>query len=351
MRTTKARTQASLVAASLTFLVPLSATAQAPQGEGDKVTAQALFDAARKLVAEGNLAEACPKFADSQRLDPSPSTLLNLASCWEKLGHTAAAWATYKEAESAASAAKRQDYVAVAQRHADALAPKLSRLTITVATPIAGMSLTRDGVEVAQAQWGVPIPVDRGQHQLEATAPGFKGWAAKVDVAQEAAQVSVTVPPLEALPAGEQNPVAPSPPTATSPPAAPAAAASPPETRPAGSPLRTIGLFVAGAGVVGLGVSGALALVANGKNQDSLRYCSSNDPSRCFDQRGVSLRNDALTLGDAATVAFVIGAVALAGGAVVWLTAPRPAEARADSAVHVALGVRPGGALVEGTWP
>ena len=44
MRTTKARTLVSLVAAWMALLAPSSATAQAPQGPGDKVTAQALFD-------------------------------------------------------------------------------------------------------------------------------------------------------------------------------------------------------------------------------------------------------------------------------------------------------------------
>ena len=352
MRTTNACTQLSLVAAAMALLAPTSATAQAPQGQGDKVTAQALFDTARKLVAEGNLAEACPKFADSQRLDPSASTLLNLASCWEKLGRTATAWATYKEAESAANAVKRDEYVTVAQRHAEALAPKLSRLTITVTQPIAGMSLTRDGEHVAAAQWGVPIPVDRGQHTVEASAPGFKRWAAHVDVAQEAAQVGVTVPPLEALPA-EPIPPAPAASSTSNPLPAPNAAtqASPEPPPSVASPQRTVGLVVAGAGVVGLGVSGALALVANGKNQDSKKYCFQSDQTRCFDPQGVSLRNDALTLGDGATVAFAIGAAAVATGAVIWLTARRPSEARADAAVHLALGARPGGAFLEGTWP
>src|SRR5208283_1046759 len=82
-----------------------SSRAQSPTTGGDKVASQALFEDARKLLVEGKYAEACPKFADSQRLDPSPSTLLNLANCWERSGKAATAWATYREAESAAHAA------------------------------------------------------------------------------------------------------------------------------------------------------------------------------------------------------------------------------------------------------
>src|SRR5271169_4663698 len=113
-----------------------------------QVTAEALFEDARKLMVDGKYTEACPKFADSQRLDPSTATLLNLASCWEKSGHTASAWATYREAASEASASGRKDYLETAQRRADGLAPKLSHLTLNVSLPVADLRLQRDGVVV-----------------------------------------------------------------------------------------------------------------------------------------------------------------------------------------------------------
>src|SRR5258708_15065155 len=155
MRSTKAATGAALapVAVALALSLSVSAYGQSPAPAGDKIAAEALFEDGRTLAGAGKFAEACPKFADSQRLDPSPSTLLNLANCWEKLGRSATAWATYKEAESTASAVKRQDYMATAQRHAEALAPRLSRLTIHVQQPIASMRLLRDGVLVGSAQW------------------------------------------------------------------------------------------------------------------------------------------------------------------------------------------------------
>jgi hypothetical protein len=179
-------------AALLVSIAP--ARAQAPPPATNKVAAEALFEDGRRLVAAGSFAEACPKFADSQRLDPSPGTLLNLASCYEKLGRSATAWATYREAASAANAAGRGEYLATAQRHAEALAPTLARVTVTVAEPMEGLQVLRDGVRVERAEWGAPIPIDPGTHSIEASAAGHKGWTSAFEVPKDGAQVSVSVP-------------------------------------------------------------------------------------------------------------------------------------------------------------
>jgi serine/threonine-protein kinase len=318
--------------------VPRAAHGQGPPTAGNKVAAEALFEDARTLVSAGKYAEACPKFADSQRLDPSPSTLLNLASCWEKLGRTATAWATYREAESAASAAHRPEYVTAAQRHAEALAPRLARLILSVQQPVAGLQLTEDGAAVAASEWGTAIPIDPGVHTLEATAPGYKPWSGKVEVEREGAQMTVPVPGLEALPP-EAPPAPPSLPVsvpAEAPPPPPAASAP-----PAGGGQRVMAAVVGGAGILGLGVSGVLALVANSEKNDSLKYCPGN-PNVCT-QTGVDKRDDALRLGDGATVALAIGAAALAGGVVLWVTAP---SGRATVGVVPSLG----GAIVRGRF-
>src|SRR5262245_43999718 len=121
--------------AALTLVAALIAVPSA-QAQSNKVAAEALFEEGRRLMSEGKIADACPKFADSQSLDASPGTLLNLASCYEKLGMTASAWGTYREAASLAAASGRTDLVAVGQKHAESLGPKLSRLSIVVTNPI-----------------------------------------------------------------------------------------------------------------------------------------------------------------------------------------------------------------------
>ena len=52
----------------------------------EKAVATALFKEARELMDRGEIAAACDKFAESQRLEPAGGTLLNLAVCNEKRG-------------------------------------------------------------------------------------------------------------------------------------------------------------------------------------------------------------------------------------------------------------------------
>jgi hypothetical protein len=324
-------------------------------------------------VAQGRYAEACPKFADSQALDASPSTLLNLASCYEKLGRKATAWATYKEAASAASAANRADYVATAQRHADALAQKLSRVTVTAAAPADGMEVKLDGAPVRRSEWGVAVPIDAGAHTLDAAAPGKKPWSQAFDVKDDASTQSLTVPPLEDAPpaaasAGpsSQGSAGGSPASAMGGPGgSPPAAGGAPGADTSGSDgstQRIIGIVVGGAGVVSLGVGAFFAASAKSQYNDSLQSCSSVDKNVC-NETGVAKRNDARTAGNVATVLVGAGAAALVAGGILFFTAPHRREAQAARAARFevvpAIGRVPegsgrgetiAGAVVRGLW-
>src|SRR5688572_14112375 len=65
----------------------------------DPAAAEALYRAGRDAAKKGDWDSACAKFAESQRLDPAPGTLLNLADCEERRGLIASAWTHYVEAE------------------------------------------------------------------------------------------------------------------------------------------------------------------------------------------------------------------------------------------------------------
>ncbi len=68
-------------------------------------------------------------------------------------------------------------------------------------------------------------------------------------------------------------------------------------------------------------------------------------PNTCPTQGGVDLWNDASTLGNVSTIGLIVGGVALAGGAVLWFTAPR-----SGSAVSAQVGAGLGDIQVRGSW-
>ncbi len=314
--------------------------ARAQTSSTAKVAAETLFEEGRRLMGEGKAAEACPKFAESQRLDPSPGTLLNLASCYEKIDRPATAWATYREGASVASATGRQDLLATAQRHADALFPTLPRVTLNVASPIDGMTVALDGVAVGHAEWGVAVPVDPGEHTVEAKAPGFTPWSTKATIAKEAQTTSISVPALE------RAPEAPSPAGPAGAAAAPPPAMSPaPDAGSPGNGQRIAGIVVGAAGIAGIGVGVGFAVNAKSTYNSSLAACEPNAPNLCT-PAGVNQRNDALNSGNIATVALAIGAVAVVGGVVLWLTAPHATKREVSLAVLPTLG----GAALRGEW-
>ena len=338
-----------LLAAGITASVAAGADAAAQTPSNSTVTAEALFEEARSLVAAGKFTEACPKFADSERLGPSVATLLNLANCWEKAGHSATAWATYREAASAANAAGRKDYLATAQRRADGLASKLARLTITVAQPAPGQQVKRDGIPVDSAEWNLGIPVDTGPHTVDASAPGRKSWSITVDVAQDGAQSTVGIPPLEEAPAD----AAPAPTAPVAPEAASSAVTSAPPSEPVtassgGGTQRVVGAIVAGVGVVGLGVGGIFALGAKSKYNDSLKNCEGPaNPDLCS-AAGISQRDDARSAGNVATVFVGVGAAALVAGGIIFFTAPRSTSGSSAATLQVIPTL--GGVVARGAW-
>ncbi|MBI5537413.1 MAG: hypothetical protein HY898_32115 [Deltaproteobacteria bacterium] len=359
--------RATGVAALIALLsASVSVLADAP---ADRAAARALFDQARKLVTEKKYSEACPKFEESQRLDPGIGTQFNLADCYEQVGRTATAWSMFLDVASQAKLAGQKDREKMARERANALESKLSKLSVQVSGETSGMEVKRDGSVIGKVLWGTPVPVDPGVHTIEAIAPGKKKWATTVQVAPGAGETKVTVPALEAegsapppvasvpAPAASSAPAVvppPPPPTATSKPTATAPPPPPPppaatsEGKP-GSTQRTVGLVVGGVGLVGLGVAGIFTLGAKGKLNDAKEFCSTN--TECFDQRGVDLRKDAVNQANFATLIGGVGALALVGGAVLYLTAPSgtPAQTTARSSAPT-LAVGPTGFVLKGVW-
>jgi len=301
--------------ATLVFTFAAIVLRSAPALAGpDEAAAEALFVEGKKLAAEGKLAEACPKFAESNRLDRGAGTLIHLADCYEKNHQTASAWATFKDAASAAQALGRSDWQKLATQRAAILEPKLSKLTVKVQDPADRIEVTRDGSSMSPASWGTPLPVDVGHHVVQAWAPNRKPFKASVNVTKDGDRVEILVPKLEDGPGGP-------PPTGV---ATPGTKETPPQPvvhrGDEGSSQKTIGFVVGGIGIAGLAVGAVTGLLAIGKNSDSKNACP-NDGA-CNNPDAIDANDGAKTFGTVSTIGFIAGGACLAAGAILIFTAP-----------------------------
>src|SRR4051812_31669550 len=188
----------SLAACAIGSLLASHARAEASASQ--KAAAEALFDDGVKAMKSGHFAEACPKLEESERIDPGIGTLLYLGECYEKTGRTASAWATFREAASAAQAQGETERTRVASSRADRLQPGLSKLTIRVApetAQLASLRITRDNAVLVNALFGVAIPVDPGKYHIVATAEGFQNFETELEVGPNGDSKALEIPTLK----------------------------------------------------------------------------------------------------------------------------------------------------------
>jgi hypothetical protein len=249
-----AQTNAHFFSALIALTVVLAAGVTRAQSITEVSLAETLYRQARELSAAGDFAQACPKFAESYRLDPATGTLLNLASCHESQGKFATAWLEFSEARSQARRDRRQSRIKYAEEHLALLEPKLSRLTLSMQAGADDptLELRLDGVLVGTAALGVATPVDPGTHVIEAKAAGKRPWSARVEIGSVADHQTVTIPVLEAEPAAPPPPPIPSAPPDRSVP-------SPPPLRevPTERPVPTA-VYVAGGATLVLAIAASV---------------------------------------------------------------------------------------------
>lgn len=346
--------------ALIAALFAASAPARADVPATDKAAAEALFDHAKSLMKEGRYPEACLKFQESQRIDPGIGTMLYLADCFEKNGQAASAWAGFLEAAAAAKAAGQAEREKKARDRAAALEPRLTRLSITVVPggEVPGLEVKRDGRPVSKALWGTPVPLDPGEHVVEATAPGKKPWSqtVKLDPASLIA-TSVVIPTLEAAP--KAAPVVVESPRVDGPkgvalrvdpvkPATPRVKSGPiVTTRDKMSPLRIVGHSFFGVGLASAAVGGLLGMVTLLKKSDAADNCHANGVCGAS---GADAMNTAISLSRGANVTLIAGAVSFTTGLVIMLaTNPVGADTQVVR-VGPLVGSGSGGVVVGGAF-
>jgi hypothetical protein len=300
--------------------------ASADPSVADKTTATQLFKEGRALLDQGHIAPACRKLEESQRLDPGGGTLLNLAICHEREGRTATAWVEFTDALGIAKKDDRAARVEFARAHLVQLEPVLSRIVVDVsnAADLPDLEIKRDGSVLAPPAWGSAIPIDPGDHVIEATAPGKQTWRQSVVIGPKGDSKTVTIPSLDDAPARD---------TAASAPAPPAGPVFTPHAigggeglaQPAArdrpgqaSGLSTAAWLSLGVGVAASGVGTYFALHALSLKNDADHNC----PNDVCSALGATQNSDAIRSANYATAGFGVGALGIGLGAVLFAMAP-----------------------------
>jgi hypothetical protein len=332
---------------------PLAARAQS-EGAAPSTPADKLFKEAGAAMDRGEYATACPKIEEVVRMRPDGlGAKVTLAQCYEGAGRLASAWELWRqieplaEVEPPAEKAKHPDRQKEAQQRAQELAPKLATLAIVVPAAVRalpGLEITRDGKVVDPAQWGVPVPVDKGRHVIGVTATGRERaeWVKEVE-ADGVAKAVLVDPPGVAAPAA--------------PPVVPA------EPKRSVVPAVVLGT-VGAAGITSGIVFSALLAWKNSQAATAhamivaragtcISYVASYDYVWC--PQLVAAGNAANKFYDAAVGAFVVGGAAAAGTALYLLwpsfrtkTAEPPAAR--DVRLTPILGPNGGGLVLSGSF-
>lgn len=270
--------------------------------------AEALFEQARAAMSAGDYELACARFRDSDKLDAAVGTRLNLADCEEHRGRVATAWSLFRGV--AAELPASDDRLPVAEERVRALEKRLPYLTLVrnARTP-AGARVRMDGVELGEASFGVPLPLDPGAHELVLVAP---------DGTQERIPFLLKEGLRSDLPVQFTPPAAPSPPQSSEPATDDAVSSAPHD----GESRRTWGYALGGIGVAGV-VTGVVAgAVTLSKKSTANDHC--NDLLRQCDDTGVAANKSGKTFGVVSGVGFGVGIAGLAAGAFLLLTAADP---------------------------
>jgi hypothetical protein len=290
----------------------------------DATTGEALFRAGRAAVDKGDFSTACPKFEESNRLDPALGTVFNLADCDEHIGKIASAWQLFKEV--AQRLPTGDDRIAIANARASALEPRLPKLVLHVKTTLPpGATVLRDGVELGNASFDLPIPIDPGDHVIVVKAPGRadREFLARANVSQTS-EVALDVGPVAVTPTRGVN-------------------VDTGVTSSSGSGRNALGislLVLGGAGIATGLVTGAVALSAKNTVDDG---CDVN--RQCTDV-ALEAADRGKTAANISTVAFTVGLVGTAAGVFVLLLnkgESKPASAATRAPVEATLV--PGGAF------
>ena len=309
--------------------------------------AQQLFDEARALMKDGNYAEACPKLAESQKLDPGGGTILNLGICLRQQGRNVEAWNALTQALAQARRDGRADREKTAEKQLAALSTGVSRwvLRLAPADSPEPVTVTIDGVPLTVEQLGSPLPLEPGSHEVRASAAHHQSWSVQIRVEASAGEQQLTIPALEPEVRVQPPPVVAPPPTAAAVVAPAADAAGGPRTNRADHGLRPEVYAAFGVGALALGVGTYFGVRSLSLKSDSNRhwdgqYCTAPSCVDDWDRAQTSARVCDISVG--------VGLLALGVGTY-FLLQPSRRESAAPAPTRLQVRASQTGAFVSTT--
>jgi hypothetical protein len=277
--------------------------ARADPSPTERETARALVRSGRAKRADGDLKGALADMRAAHAIMGIPPTGLELGKTLAQAGRLVEAHDTLVEVTHMPTGPREPPTYAKARHDAktlaDALAPRLATIRLTVAAPEgARATVTLDDAKITPESLPAPLKVNPGTHVVRAQL-GNEVQESRVELAEGAERdvtLTLSQPVVVATPA---------PPPAVIAPAAPTGATEAQRTRT--SPLVYVGFATAGLGVA---VGATTGLLAFGRYSTASAQC---DGQRCGPEtHGVITTGR--TFGTVSTVAFAVaGAFAVVG--------------------------------------
>jgi hypothetical protein len=320
--------------------------APSPPTEELVQAARVPYREARELQRQGKSREALERALEAYRIAATPVTALEAGQLLVDAGRLVEARDVVRSValfpvsprESEKGRESRQEAAALGAT-LDARIPK-----VAIAGRPAGVDVLFDGKPLVASDPTAWLGVDPGVHALVVRAAERTCTTINVTLAEAEARTidlhdaAATCRPPE--PVAETNQPLPAPPPPLQPPpparASSVSAAPPPAPSEATStPWKWVGVAIAGAGAIGIGVAGGIALDAKSKYDGVASECP---PAGCS-LAGFDARENARSQADVATAVMVVGAAALAGGALLFILAPSSGSSEAG---HPVVGIGPG---------
>ena len=235
-----ARLRRAFVTAFAVCFAATSAVAPAyAQSTADLKRARAQFQRGIELEQAGNYTEAIQEFREVGQVRMTAQVRFHIAFCEEGLGRLVTALGGYDLALAEADTVG-PDFKSEVETAITRLKEKIPKILIERGSGADAALVQLDGVDLGASSIGVEVPLDPGPHKVTATAPGYHPFDNTVEVKErEVAKVT-----LELIVNTEPD----------KPPPPPKIIMVP---RDAG-PDRTVPYIIGGAGIVLLGVGGAL---------------------------------------------------------------------------------------------